>query len=513
MQRKFYLLLSLIALSVSSALAQGNGGTLKGKVIDKETKKPLPFVNVVLFLNGNLITGGQTDPDGQYTIKPIDPGTYEVQFNFVGYQTQSQTGIPISAGKIQFANAELSPGVEMNTVEIKEYRVPLIDKDGGASGGTVTREELEKMPSRDALGLAQTVAGVSSAGTGGGISIRGARTGSTWVYIDGMKVRGSTSLPKSAIEEVSVITGGIPANIGDATGGVINISLRSASSKYTGGLEAITSGFKIGDQAKGLDSYGYNLLEGSLSGPILFRKKADGSKGRPILGFFVSANYTDVLDGGPTFGGVYRMKEDARQAILANPLRQNVQADGTVNGALYNADFLTANDFEKINTRMNVRSRQANVVAKIDLNASENSTFTFGGTAALSRGNGFDYGNMLSNWQNNQQNTGVDWRAYAKFAQRFKNAEDESGSSNLKNVFYRIQADYSQSYNRSEDAIHGNNLFRYGHVGTFDIYRTPSYTLNSSGNFFEQNGWQDVNVNFTPSEYNPDLAAITNQWK
>ena len=65
MQRKFYLLLSLIALSVSSALAQGNGGTLKGKVIDKETKKPLPFVNVILFLNGNLITGGQTDPDGQ----------------------------------------------------------------------------------------------------------------------------------------------------------------------------------------------------------------------------------------------------------------------------------------------------------------------------------------------------------------------------------------------------------------------------------------------------------------
>ncbi|HAR19670.1 MAG TPA: TonB-dependent receptor, partial [Cytophagales bacterium] len=352
MQRKFYLLLSLLALSVSSALAQGSGGTLKGKVIDKETKKPLPFVNVVLFLNGNLITGGQTDPDGQYTIKPIDPGTYEVQFNFVGYQTQSQTGIPISAGKIQFANAELSSGVEMNTIEIKEYRVPLIDKDGGASGGTVTREELEKMPSRDALGLAQTVAGVSSAGTGGGISIRGARTGSTWIYIDGMKVRGSTSLPKSAIEEVSVITGGIPANIGDATGGVINISLRSASSEFNGGLEAITSGFKIGEQAKGLDTYGYNLLEGSLSGPILFRTKADGSKGRPILGFFLSGNYTDVVDGGPTFGGVYRMKEDARQAILANPLRQNVQADGTVNGALYNADFLTATDFVKINTRM-----------------------------------------------------------------------------------------------------------------------------------------------------------------
>ena len=75
MQRKFYLLLSLIALSVSSALAQGNGGTLKGKVIDKETKKPLPFVNVVLFLNGNLISCALIDPDGQYTSKAIVAGT------------------------------------------------------------------------------------------------------------------------------------------------------------------------------------------------------------------------------------------------------------------------------------------------------------------------------------------------------------------------------------------------------------------------------------------------------
>lgn len=262
------------------AFAQGGAGTLKGKVTDAETKKPLPFVNVIVFLNGNLVTGAQTDPDGEYTIKPVDPGTYDIQFTFVGYQTQNQKGVPVSAGKIQFVNAALSSGVDMNVIEIKDFKVPLIDKDGGASGGTVTREELQKMPSRDALGLAQTVAGVSSAGTGGGISIRGARTGSTWIYIDGIKVRGSSSLPKSAIEEVSVITGGIPANIGDATGGVINISLRSASAEFSGGIEAITSGFMLGDKVVGLDAYGYNLIEGSLSGPLMFQKKMEKKEGR-----------------------------------------------------------------------------------------------------------------------------------------------------------------------------------------------------------------------------------------
>ena len=512
MQRTIYLIVALILLSWTPGFAQISSGTLQGKVTDKETKEPLSFVNVIVFLNGNLVTGGATDIDGKYSIKPIEPGTYDIQFQFVGYQTQTISGVPISAGKIGFVDAALTSGVEMTTIEIVDYKVPLIDKDGGASGGTVTREEIAKMPSRDALGLAQTVAGVSSAGTGGGISIRGARTNSTWVYIDGIKVRGSSNLPKSAIEEVSVITGGIPANIGDATGGVINISLRSASSKYTGGFEVITSGFKSGDGAVGLDSYGYNLVEGSISGPLLFKKK-DGVKDRPLVGFFLSGNYTDRVDPNAYYGGVYRMKQETMDALLTNPLRLNIQDDGSINGALYNADFLTSDDFEKIKTRQNVRSRQANMVAKIDVNTSETVTLTFGGTAAFNRGNDFNYNNMLMNWDNNLLNNNFDWRAYAKFSQRFKNSEDESASSNLRNVFYSIMADYSQARSKTEDQTHGDSFFRYGHVGYFDIQRYRSYSVSSTNPLtYDQNGWQNVNVNFTPSEYNPDLSAVTNQY-
>jgi hypothetical protein len=516
MQRKFYLIVALILLSWSSGFAQISSGSLQGKVsgtTGSGSKEPLAFVNVIVFLNGNLVTGGTTDIDGKYSIKPIEPGTYDIQFQFVGYQTQTISGVPISSGKIQFVDAVLSEGVEMKTVEIVDYKVPLIDRDGGASGGTVTREEIAKMPSRDALGLAQTVAGVSSAGTGGGISIRGARTNSTWIYIDGIKVRGSSQLPKSAIEEVSVITGGIPANIGDATGGVINISLRSASSTYSGGFELITSGFKSGDGAVGLDRYGYNLVEGSVSGPLIFKKDASGKKTRPLMGFFLSGNYTDIVDPNPYFGGVYKMKQETRDQLLANPLRLNVQTDGTINGALYNADFLTPNDFEKVSTRQNVRNRQANLVAKIDVNTSETVTLTFGGTAAYSRGRDFNYDNMLMNWDNNQRSTSLDWRAYAKFSQRFKNADDETASSNLRNVFYSIMVDYTQARSTSDDETHGDSFFRYGHVGYFDIQRRPSYNLSTTNPLtYEQTGWQSVNVDYTPSEFNPDYAAITTQY-
>lgn len=496
-------------------LAQVGSGTLKGKVTDMDNGDPLPFCSVVLFLNGNQVTGVNTDFGGEYTIKPVQPGTYDVLFSFVGYQPQRITGVKISANKIQFVDAKLSAGVLVDVAEVVEYSTPLIDRDGGASGGTVNREDLDKMPGRSATAIATTVAGASTAGTDGGISIRGARPSSTWVYIDGIKVRGSSALPKSAIEEIQVVTGGIPANIGDATGGVINLSLRNSSRTWFGGGEVITSGIPVGETAYGLDRFGYNLFEGSVSGPILFQKNEDGSKGDPLLGLFLSGNYTYEKDPRPTFGGVYRMSDEARAQILANPLRQNVSSSGEINGALYNADFLTADNFNRVPTRMNVGSSSANLVAKIDVNTNETTSLTFGLTGAMNRNNSFSYGNSLMNWENNLEVFSFDWRAYVKFAQRFADEEgsgSEASANKLKNVYYSVMADYTNSYNRVQDASHEDRFFRYGHVGAFNVYDRNSYEYNPATGRFVHNGWEDTLVTFVSSPHNPELAAVNNQY-
>ena len=495
-----------------SALAQVGAGTLKGRITDFDTKESLPFASVILFLNGNQVAGTNTDFDGEYTIKPIQPGTYDVLFSFVGYQSKKVTGVKITANKIQFVNGELGAGVMMEEAEVVEYSVPLIDKDGGASGGTVSREDIDKLPGRSATSIASTVAGASTAGTGGGVSIRGARTSSTWYYIDGIKVRGSSALPKSAIEEVQVVTGGIPANIGDATGGVINISLRNSSRTWFGGGELITSGLPTETSAIGLDKFGYNLAEGSVSGPIAWRKNEKGEKTDPLLGLFLSGNYTYQKDTRPTFGGVYRMTDSARAQILAEPLRQNVSSSGEINGALYNADFLTPDAFERTPTRLNNANQSANLVAKIDVNTNETTSLTFGATAALGRANEFDRGRSLMNWENNNQTTSLDWRGYVKFSQRFADEEGSESSGGLKNVFYSIMADYSQSYFKREDASHGDDFFKYGHVGTFDVYQQNSYEYNDLTGRFVHNGWEDTLVTYAASPYNPELAAINNQY-
>ncbi|MBK9512517.1 MAG: TonB-dependent receptor [Flavobacteriales bacterium] len=281
MVRRLFSSVALSVLSVLALHAQVGTGSLKGKITDKKSSEPLPFVNVVIENRGTQVSGGATDFDGNYFIKPIDPGTYDVVVSYVGYQPYKQTGVVVSSNKITFLDIALNAGVELKEFEVVQYTVPLIDRDGGASGGTVTREDIARMPGRSANSIATTVAGASDAGTGGGISIRGSRSENTYYYIDGVKVPAGagTGLPKSSIEEVQVITGGVPANYGDVTGGLINITTRGPSRQFFGGLEYLTSGYKSGIGHHGYRRLGQVRVQPDRGQPVRSAVVQEGQRG------------------------------------------------------------------------------------------------------------------------------------------------------------------------------------------------------------------------------------------
>ena len=58
----------------------------------------------------------------------------------------------------------------------------------------------------------------------------------------------------------------------------------------------------------------------------------------------------------------------------------------------------------------------------------ETTNLTFGLTAAGDRKNNFSYARSLMNWENNDLETGLDWRGYVKFSQRFVDEEGEEGA-------------------------------------------------------------------------------------
>lgn len=533
MLRNLYFLGFVLLFSTSSLLAQVGSGEIRGKLTDAETGEPLPFVNIVLQAGDRQVAGGTTDFDGNYIIKPVPPGTYNVLVSSVGYNAKQIQGVTINSGRIRFLDIPLEAGIRLDEIEVVEYSRPLIEKDGTASGGTVTREDITRMATRSATAVATTVGGVQETSSGD-VSIRGARTENTYYYIDGIKVRGTTQLPKGAIEEVSVMTGGIPASYGDATGGIISITTRGASSEYFGSIDVLSSGFANKDgKGFGLDRYARSQIEGVISGPLFWRKDAEGNRERPLLGFFVSANYTNNLDANPRFSG-YRIKQDSRQELLNNPLSFRTNSIDTrpsegvvINNndqivsasfvepnvqGISNGEFLRLSDVEKIPARQDMRNQRVSGTVKLDVATSPNLDLAFGGTFDWYKGRLYSYAGSLMNSANNGEQISQTWRAFGRFTHRFTSDASREGDALIKNAFYSIMVDYSQTQSTVQDPIHKDNLFNYGYVGKFDVNTTPYYEYVESDTLpvgFHQKDEQPLSIHFTPSDINKDLASYT----
>lgn len=167
---------------------QSETAALRGKVVDKDTKEPIPFVNIILEKNGVQAGGTTSDFDGNYAIKPIHPGTYSLKATFVGYKPVLINGVVIKANQITFEDFMLESTImEMAEVEITDYKVPLIDKDYTSGGGTLTSQEINRMPGRSASATATKIGGVFSADGERG-SVGGKWDGRTVGYVDGVRV-------------------------------------------------------------------------------------------------------------------------------------------------------------------------------------------------------------------------------------------------------------------------------------------------------------------------------------
>ena len=498
MVRKLLFLLVLLLAANAALLAQS--GALQGKVIDKATKEPIPFTNIIIESKGTQAGGTASDIDGKYTIKPITPGTYDVKASFLGYKPVQITGIPVRSGTIEYLNIELeSTAVQVDGVTITKYRVPLIDKDKTQSGATVTSEEISKMPNRNAAAVATSVGGVFSRDGEVG-NVRGQRTDGNVTYIDGIRVRGSGGLPESAIEQVSVILGGVPAQYGDATGGIINITTKGPSRQFGGGLELQTSQF--------LDPYGSQRVGLNMTGPLFMNKE----KTEALLGYFVAADFNYHKDGATLPLGMYKVNDAKLADLEKNPLR----ASGTGFGTFQNAEFVHMSDLEELNSTLNSNGYDINASGKLDVKTGKNTNLTFGGSYNMYSGNNYSLYNSVFNYNRNSYSQGNTWRVFGRFTQRFPASKE--GNNLIKNIYYSIQADYTSIENKTEDPELKDNLFAYGYVGKFDTYKAKGYdaTIDTTGGNLllrlNMNGFADTLVTYQRAEFNPVLANYTSNF-
>ena len=507
MSKKNYLI-ALFALISSFAFAQT--GTLKGVITDAMSGEPIPFANVIAEKNGNQIGGTTTDFDGNYTIKPLEPGNYVVKATFVGYGTVEITGVIISSNKITPQDIKLQEGIAIGEVQVIAYKKPLLDKDN-LSGETKTAEEIVALPTRNVSSVAATTAGIYQKDEGDGVNVRGSRGDATEYYIDGIKVRGAMGVPTSGIEQITVITGGVPAKYGDATGGIISVTTKGPSSRLAGGLEYETSSL--------FDDYNYNLVGFALSGPILKKRKSDGTKGNSIIGYFLSGELNSNDDTDPSAIGRWKVKDDVLEGLRENPF---VVAPNATAGFLSSSEFLNKSDFELVDAKLNSNFKKINVSGKLDFKPSKNTFLSIGATFYGRESDDFSAWRSMFSSDNNRKSSQVTYRLFGKLTQKFGSEEtnSEESASTIKNAFFTIQGDYTSNSYTFGDANHADNIFNYGYVGRFNTYKAPIYqqgeAIDSLTNTIYTgqtlNGWADTLFTFEASNINPSLVNYTSAY-
>lgn len=500
MLKNLLITLGIILSAITITYAQQ--GRLQGKVYEKDSREPVAFANIVLENGGTVVGGATSDFDGNYVINPIPPGKYDLRATFVGYNPVLVKGISITGNQITFYDIVMvSTSIDLQTVEVIEYKVPLISKDQTTSGASVTSEEIKKMPNRSADAVAATVGGVFSADGERG-NVRGARSDATAMYIDGVRVIGNSSVPQSAIEQVDVILGGTPAQYGDATGGIINVTTKGPSRKFGAGVELESSEF--------LDAYGHNRVGFNIQGPLIKGKKKETA----LLGFFIAGDVNYDRDGAISGIGYQKATDATLQSLIENPLRPTGLGFGTYR----NGEFVRASDLELTKRSMNTDNYDVNLSGNINVRTTETINLTFGGTYNISHGNAFSYSGSYFNWDKNTEYNNNTWRVFGRFTQRFPSSSEST--SLIKNLYYSIQADYTRQYNTYGDPDHYENLFDYGYLGKFSVYKTPTFqrenvTVDGKEytNVMVLKGWDnDTLVTWTPGNLNPLVANYTTNY-
>lgn len=230
----FFILLCCLCWNIFAAEYQ-----IKGVVIDKSTRQPLGFVNVLVV---GLGIGASTDANGNFLITQVPPGIYRLQASFLGYKTELTPEYrvnhvtPYVQIELEEENASLN---EVVVTASPFQKVP----ESPVSLRVIGLQEIEKAPgaNRDISKVVQNYPGVafSPIGYRNDLIVRGGGPSENRFYLDGVEIpninhfstQGASGGPVGLIDadlirSVKFYSGAFPADKGNALSSVLDFSLR-----------------------------------------------------------------------------------------------------------------------------------------------------------------------------------------------------------------------------------------------------------------------------------------------
>ena len=223
--------------------AQKVVGNIKGFVYDQKSAEPLPYTNIILLGTTQVAV---TDVNGFFNIPNIPVGTYQMVIKFVGYNADT-TNITIEKDK----TINLKKFLKESEITLGEVRVDVKKQERKTQTQVSTisfsAKTIDKIPTiggePELAQFLQIIPGVVFTGDQGGqIYIRGGGAINTLFLLDGMPVYnpfhsiGLYSVYESEIiKNVDVLTGGFPAEYGNRTTAVVDVTTRDGNKKKIAG--------------------------------------------------------------------------------------------------------------------------------------------------------------------------------------------------------------------------------------------------------------------------------------
>lgn len=263
--------------------------TIRGTVVDKESKMPLIGVEVAVLTTDDL-TGTVTGEDGYFKIEHLPVGRHTLQFTYLGYEPLSIPNLLVTSGKELVLNLELVESaiqLEIATVVAKHDKSKSLNEMALVSARSFSVEETSRYAGSfyDPARMASNYAGVavgSSDDLSNEIVVRGnSPSGVVW-RLEGVEIPnpnhfgsmgnsggGISMLSSSTLSNSDFYTGAFPAEFGNALSGVFDLNMRNGNNEKREyalmlgalGLEGAAEGpFRKGGKASYLVNLRYSTL-------------------------------------------------------------------------------------------------------------------------------------------------------------------------------------------------------------------------------------------------------------
>jgi outer membrane receptor protein involved in Fe transport len=353
--------LIIITLIGNYSLAQNTSSTIKGKVVDKVSLKPMESATVQVFssTDSSLVTGILTESDGSFTIPNITDGTYTIRVSYIGYGTAVAKNV--QAGKdnrsINFGTIKLDV-INETTQEIEVVdEAPIMTFEAGKKVYDAKKDLTAQNGS--AMDVLKNVPSVE-VDNDGNVSLRG--SSNVKILIDGkpsaLLSNGTQvlqNMPANIIDKVEVINNPSAKYEAEGVSGIINIIMKQQSQslgyngniKINGGTEDKYNLSTGGSYKKGKLSLNgnYSYWNYSLPGLTNFDRYNYAS----VNSWYVNQNLNWKYKGLSHYGSVgmdYDIDKDNTISLVTNVFYYERNLNSTSNLDFYNQNNqLTSNYF------------------------------------------------------------------------------------------------------------------------------------------------------------------------